>query len=141
MKIIIDHFDKFPLITQKLNDYKLFKHAYNLIIKKEHLSLDGIKNLISIKSSMNLGLSSELKAHFPDLTVQPKEKISDYKIKDPQWVAGFSSGEACFIVDINKSKSNQIGYSVNLNIMISEHARDELSTIFLLIKLFYLFKI
>jgi hypothetical protein len=41
-------------------------------------------------------------------------------------VAGFSSGEACFIVDILKSKSNKIGYSVNLRVMISQHARDEL---------------
>ena len=41
-------------------------------------------------------------------------------------MAGFSSGEACFIVDILKSKSNKIGYSVNLRVMISQHARDEL---------------
>jgi hypothetical protein len=41
-------------------------------------------------------------------------------------VAGFSSGEACFIVDILKSKSNKIVYSVNLRVLISQHARDEL---------------
>jgi hypothetical protein len=45
------------LITNKLNDYKLFKLAYILILKKEHLTLEGIKKLVSIKSSMNLGLS------------------------------------------------------------------------------------
>jgi hypothetical protein len=39
MQIIIDHFDKFPLITNKLNDYKLFKLAYILFLKKEQLSL------------------------------------------------------------------------------------------------------
>jgi LAGLIDADG DNA endonuclease family protein len=57
MQIIIDHFDKFPLITNKLNDYKLFKLAYILFLKKEQLSLEGIKKLVSIKSLMNLGLS------------------------------------------------------------------------------------
>ena len=41
-------------------------------------------------------------------------------------MSGFSSGEACFIVDIIKSKSNKIGNSVNLRVMISQHARDEL---------------
>jgi hypothetical protein len=41
---IIDHFDKFPLLAKKLNNYKLFKLAYNLIINKEHLSMEGIKN-------------------------------------------------------------------------------------------------
>ena len=131
MQIIIDHFDKFPLATNKLNDYKLFKLAYILIIQKEHLSLEGIKKLVAIKSSINLGLSPELKAHFPLIkaSTSAEEKISDYKIPDPHWLA---SGEACFIVDINKSKSNQIGYSVNLRIMISQHNRDKLLLISLI---------
>ena len=67
MQIIIDHFDKFPLITNKLNDYKLFKLAYTLFLILEQLSLEGIKKLVSIKSLMNLGLSPELKAHFTDI--------------------------------------------------------------------------
>jgi hypothetical protein len=61
MQIIIDHFDKFPLITNKLKDYKLFKLAYNLFLKKEQLSIEGIKKLVKIKNEMNLGLSLELK--------------------------------------------------------------------------------
>ena len=64
LQIIIDYFYKFLLITNKLNDYKLFKLAYILILKKEHLTLEGIKKLVSIKSSMNLGLSPELKLFF-----------------------------------------------------------------------------
>jgi hypothetical protein len=64
MQLIIDHFDKFPLITNKLKDYKLFKLAYILFQKKEQLTIEGIKNLVSIKSQMNLGLSLELL--FPD---------------------------------------------------------------------------
>jgi len=123
---IIDYFDKFPLITNKLNDYKLFKLAYILFLKKEQLTLEGIKKLVSIKSSMNLGLSPELKTIFSNIEPEKKENISNYKIPDPNWVAGFSSGEACFIVDIIKSKSNKIGYSVNLRVIISQHARDEL---------------
>jgi len=41
-------------------------------------------------------------------------------------VPGFVEGEACFIVDILKSKSNKNGYSVSLRVMISQHAKDEL---------------
>jgi hypothetical protein len=67
MQMIIDHFDKFPLITNKLKDYKLFKLAYILFLKKEQLSIEGIKKLVSIKSEMNLGLSLELKASFSDI--------------------------------------------------------------------------
>ena len=126
MQIIIDHFNKFPLITNKLNDYILFKLAYAILLKKEQLSLEEIKKLVSIKSSMNLGLSFELKAIFPNIIPEPKEIIYDYPIPDPNWVAGFVSGEGCFIVDINKSNSNKVGFSVNLRIMISQHARNKI---------------
>jgi hypothetical protein len=34
LQLIINHFDKFSLKTKKLNDYKLFKLAYDMIIKK-----------------------------------------------------------------------------------------------------------
>jgi hypothetical protein len=36
---IIKHFDRYPLITQKLADFELFKLAYKLILNKEHLKL------------------------------------------------------------------------------------------------------
>jgi len=36
---IIDHLDQYPLITQKLADYELFKEGYNLVINKQHLTV------------------------------------------------------------------------------------------------------
>lgn len=39
LQVIIEHFDKYPLITQKQADYILFKKAVDLIKNKEHLSL------------------------------------------------------------------------------------------------------
>jgi hypothetical protein len=39
---------------------------------KEHLTLEGIKKLVSIKSSMNLGLSPELKTIFSN--IEPEKK-------------------------------------------------------------------
>ena len=62
---IISHFDTYPLLSQKWADYKLFKDAISLIRDKEHLTLDGFRKVISIKASMNLGLSDELKISFP----------------------------------------------------------------------------
>jgi len=133
MQIIIDHFDKFPLMTKKLNDFKLFKLAYNLFIKKEHLSIEGIEKLVKIKSSINLGLSPQLKTTFAN--IKPNTEVAEVssnfanicikKIPDPKWVAGFTSGEGCFMVDIVKSKTTKIEYSVSLRFMISQHSRDE----------------
>ena len=53
MQIIIDHFYKFPLRTKKLNDFKIFKLAYNLFIQKEPLSIEGIEKLVRIKRKLN----------------------------------------------------------------------------------------
>ena len=53
--IIIEHFDKYPLITQKQADFKLFKSVVNLINKGEHLTTEGSYKIISIKAGMNTG--------------------------------------------------------------------------------------
>ena len=57
VNIIIPHFDKYPLITQKKADYLLFKQAINLLYSKVHKDVDGILRILSINASMNLGLS------------------------------------------------------------------------------------
>lgn len=53
LQVLIDHFDKYPLMTQKGADYLLFKMAFILIKNKEHLSLEGLRKIVAIKASMN----------------------------------------------------------------------------------------
>lgn len=65
LPVIIDHFQKYPLITQKRADYILFKSAVELIIRGEHLTAEGLDKVVAIKASMNRGLSLDLKAAFP----------------------------------------------------------------------------
>ena len=62
--MIIPHFTKYPLLTQKRIDFEFFYSIINLRNKKEHLNMKGIINIISIKTSMNKGLSEELKKRF-----------------------------------------------------------------------------
>jgi len=47
LQVIIDHFNKYPLVSAKRPDFLLFENCYKLIKQKEHLTLEG-KN-ISIK--------------------------------------------------------------------------------------------
>lgn len=61
LELIIKHFDSYPLISQKFSDYQLFKLAFYLIKEKAHLTEEGLNKIISIKSSINLGLSDTLK--------------------------------------------------------------------------------
>ena len=46
LRVIIDHFDKYPLITDKWSDYQLFKQAFKLLERQEHLTIEGLKKNI-----------------------------------------------------------------------------------------------
>ena len=67
LKNVINHFEKFPLITDKRADYELLKHALQLIELKEHLTFQGFRKIVGLRASMNLGLSKKLPAAFPDV--------------------------------------------------------------------------
>ena len=75
LKIIIDHFNQFPLITHKLYDFEFFQQVYNLILSKEHLTENGLRKIVSIKASMNRGLSKELKEAFMDIIPANRERL------------------------------------------------------------------
>lgn len=121
---IINHFDLYPLITQKWSDYKLFKQAFLLVKSKTHLNPEGLKQIVSIKASMNRGLSDGLKTDFPDTIPAPRPKVVDQTIHDPEWMTGFISAEGCFFVDIRNSKTHQIGKQVSLEFSMGQHSRD-----------------
>ena len=57
-EIIIPHFDKYPLISKKYADFILFKLAVELLLRKEHLTKEGIIKIVSIRSTLNRGLTS-----------------------------------------------------------------------------------
>jgi len=122
---ILDHFDKYPLITQKNGDFILFKQAIALINNKEHLTTEGFKKLVAIRASLNLGLSEKLKKAFPTIVPVPRPLVVDQVIKDPYWVAGFVSGDGCFLIGIYKSPSAKRQETVGLVFKISQDSRDE----------------
>jgi hypothetical protein len=77
---IIPHFDKYPLLTQKKADFILFKKIISLINNKEHLTLEGLQKILCIKSSLNLGLSDELKNIFPNIKPVERPLIKNHTI-------------------------------------------------------------
>lgn len=119
--------DKYPLITKKLVDYSLFKQAYNMIIRKEHLSQEGLYKLVALKGSLNLGLSPELKAAFPNVILAEKCEVAEQvqKRPNPNWFAGFATGEGCFYVVTQKRSAFNTGYSFKLKFSLAQHFRDE----------------
>jgi len=123
LEIIINHFENYPLITQKWSDCQLFKLVYELVKNKDHLTQDGLNKIISIKSSMNLGLNNELKLAFPNISPIIRPKVSNNSIQDPNWLSGFVSAEGNFTVSITNSPT-KIGKRVLLMFNITQHSRD-----------------
>jgi hypothetical protein len=124
LAVIIYHFDKYSLITQKRADYLLFKFIVELCTQKEHLTRDGLHKIVSIRATMNKGLSNELKAGFSNVIPVPRPIFAEQQIKDPNWLAGFVSGEGCFMIKVIKSSSNFVGCQVKLVFQITQHSRD-----------------
>jgi len=132
--------DNYPLITQKLADYIIWKKIILMMQQKEHLTLEGLKKIVALKASLNLGLSDQLKEAFPDVVpvTRPVVAASQQIIKDPQWVAGFTSAVGCFFIDIYKSKTKSApeaaaaadggccaGVAVKLTFYLTQHCRDK----------------
>ena len=126
INVIIPHFDKYPLITQKKADYLLFKQAVNLLNLKARSDIEGIRQIIGIKASINLGLSDKLKLEFPTVIPVARPVVSfESGIRNPNWLAGFVDGEGHFYVKTAISKAYSTGTMVAMVFSISQHVRDE----------------
>ena len=134
IQLIINHFDNFPLKTKKLNDYKYFKLAFEIIKNKEHLKKEGLDKLLILKSFMNKGLSPELKLNFPNIKFTRYAharyahviiESDSNKIINSFWFSGFTSGEGSFQINIKKSQTLRHDYQISLRFSIGQHSRDE----------------
>jgi hypothetical protein len=121
--IVIPHFKKYPLITQKAADLILFEQIVELMNKGAHLTLDGLQQIINIKASLNLGISETIKSEFSEINPVKRPIIQTTQIPDPNWISGFVSGEGNFDAGIRKS-TNIIRSRVYLRFRLTQHARD-----------------
>ena len=83
LELVFKHFHNYPLITKKRADLKLSLMVMEIMIRKEHLSEDGLRKIVAIKAAMNLGLSEKLKVAFPDVVPVERPKIQTPKTVDP----------------------------------------------------------
>jgi len=95
LAVIIDHFDKYPLISAKYSDFLLFKQCYDLIKQKEHLTQAGFEKILALKYNLNIGLPDELKSAFPNIVPVARPEYKFNGIPNPFWISGrlFSSNK------------------------------------------------
>ena len=123
--VIIPHFEKYSLLTQKKADFLLFKQIVHIINTKQHLTIEGLNKIASLRASMNWGLSNELKESFPDVVAVQRPLIQNQVIQNPNWVSGFTDGEGCFYVKITKSSDVGVGFRTKLRFQLTQHSKDE----------------
>jgi len=117
---LINFFDQYPLITQKKIDYNLFKQVALIMQQKQHLTPEGLLEIVKLKASLNLGLTDTLKLAFPEIRVEtPRPLVTDQKIPHSQWIAGFTSGEGYFQVTFSENRYKGLAFKIN------QHSRDE----------------
>jgi NADH-ubiquinone oxidoreductase chain 4L len=51
--IIIPHFEKYKLITKKYKDFIIFKQIVLLMLEKKHTTLEGLKEILEYRASLN----------------------------------------------------------------------------------------
>ena len=73
--VIIPHFKKYPLITQKAADFKLFEQIVELMNKGAHRTFEGLQQIINIKASLNLGISDIIKSEFSETKPVKRDTI------------------------------------------------------------------
>lgn len=122
LQIITDHFDKYPLITQKRADYLLFKQAITIIKSKEHSSIKGLLKLVGIKATLNWGLSDKFKESFPLAKPVARPTVMcnslNVMINNLNWIRGFIEAEGSFQVIIQNR-------NVSLRFSLTQHTKDE----------------
>jgi hypothetical protein len=92
---IIPHFYKYPLLTQKKEDFRLFCLAVDLIYNKQDKTEKGLNEILSYKASMKKGLSPEgdkpagaglsktLKHLFPNILPAARNIVSPVVVFNP----------------------------------------------------------
>ena len=87
LKVIYPHFIKYPLLSQKAADFKLFVQIVKLLNDKAHLNKTGLEEIVNIKSSLNKGNSDFVKSNFTKIKPVPRENVETTDIKDPNWIS------------------------------------------------------
>ena len=108
---VIPHFIHYPLQTSKNLNFKSFKEAAEIVVRGEHLKLEGLNKIIDIKNQMNKNRS------FEDL-------FNSFNFKEiilnPFWVQAFVDAEGTFGTYIAKSNKKIVTRN-RLSISQSSH--------------------
>jgi len=105
LKVIISHFNDYPLQTTKFINFLYFCEILNLLNDKVHTNTIGFLQLASLINKLNRPLSESLLeklselGSLPDMEFQTPvdlDIVKKVEKLDPFWISGFVTGEGSF---------------------------------------------
>ena len=124
INIVIPHFKKYPLITQKAIDFDLWSKVIQIILNKEHLNKSGFETILTYYASLNIGVSKKVFNYYPNIMPVKRGKVKLPLNLNPYWVSGFVSGGGGFSIIVRPSKSYILKQQVSCRFHIAQHIRD-----------------
>ena len=52
-----EKFDPLCCLLKKFKDYIIFKRAFEIVKNRNHLTMDGLRQIVALKAKLNTGLS------------------------------------------------------------------------------------
>lgn len=130
--VIIPHFTKYPLISNKQIDFFFWSKVITLILNKDHLTKEGFLKILSYYSSINRGVSKKVLEYYPNIIPADKPVISLPDKLNPQWVSGFVAGDGGFSIYVRPAKDYVLSEKVYCRFHIAQHIKDlELMKLFI----------
>jgi hypothetical protein len=81
--VIIPHFNKYNLLTQKREDFRMFSLVVDILYNGQHKTEEGLNKILSYKASISKGLSKSLLDMFPDIIPTARNPILSTKDFNP----------------------------------------------------------
>ena len=129
IEVIIPHFLKYPLLTQKWSDFELFRQILFIMSQGNHYTEEGFLKVLGLRYNLNKGISEELKELYPNLVPVDRPLVPEREIS-PEWLVGFVDGEGSFNIVTreitNNSSTTPVSRKVWLYFQITQHGRDVL---------------
>lgn len=128
LKLVIDHFNKFPLETSKSINFQLWSEILDLLEKKVHKTDQGLKKIISIKALFPRGLPKAVLKEYSVINELRGKKKPEFIPKtcllDLNWIAGFVQADGTFGLHYVKSVRSKLGFVCEPQFRICQHERD-----------------
>lgn len=121
LNVIIPHFIRYPLCSKKHADFILFRQVVVIMSLKQHLTQAGLLTILGLRANLNLGWDI---SNIPGCVAVDRPDVTLPDTLDPDWVAGFTSGDGGFFARVSEARDYKIGSRTQLRYEVCQDVRD-----------------